>query len=238
MEGRGEAEWLGEASRELGVPLAAWQIERLLVFADRLLEATRRVNLTGIREREGVLVKHLLDSLTAAALVGPLEEGRAVDVGSGAGLPGIPLAVARPHLLVFLVEAVRKKAAFLQQAAAELELANVQVVVERAEELGHRPGWRETADWAFARAVGSLAVSVELCAPLVRVGGRVVVMKGPGVEQEWEVGLQHARRGGLELAERRALSLPGGIGRVLVVLEKKVPCPERWPRRPGRVGRP
>lgn len=238
MEGRGEAEWLGEASRKLGVPLAAWQIERLLVFADRLLEAAQRVNLTGIRVREEVLVKHHLDSLTVAALVDPLEEGRAVDVGSGGGFPGIPVAVARPRLLVFLVESVRKKAAFLEQAAAELGLANVRVVAERAEEVGHQAGWREKADWAFARAVGPLSVSVELCAPLVRVGGRVVVMKGPGVEREWEAGLEHARRGGLELAERRALSLPGGIRRVLVVLEKRVPCPGAWPRRPGRVGRP
>lgn len=238
MDGSDEAAWLSEASSRLGVALDPWQVGRLLRFTDRLLEVTKRVNLTGIRVRHDVLVKHHLDSLTAAALVDPLQEGRAVDVGSGAGFPGIPLAIARPRLYVLLVESVARKAAFLRHVTQELELTNVEVLAERAEEVGHRAPWRESSDWAFARAVGPLSLSAELCAPLVRVGGRVVVMKGPGVDREWGFGMEHARRGGLELAERRELTLPGGLARVLVVLEKLRACPPAWPRRPGRAGRP
>lgn len=233
-----EARWLADESRRLGVVLSPQQARTLVALADLLQEAAWRINLTAIRDRPSILVKHHLDCLAAAALVDPRDEGPAVDVGSGAGFPGLPLAVARPALAVALVESVRKKAAFLERAVRELGLANAAVVNERAEALARDPRWRERARWAFARALGSLAVSVELCAPLVELGGRVVVMKGPGVAEEWEAGLAHARRGGLELVDRGEVTLPGGLRRVLVVLEKRRPSPAAWPRRPGRAGRP
>lgn len=232
-----EGSWLADESRRLGLALSPQQVRSLVTLTDLLQEAAERVNLTAIRERQSILVKHHLDSLAAAALVDPEDEGPAVDVGSGAGFPGLPLAVARPALKVALVESVRKKAAFLERAVRELGLANATVVNERAEALARDGRWRERMRWAFARALGSLAVSAELCAPLVVVGGRVVVMKGPGVAEEWEAGLGHARRGGLELVERREVTLPGELRRVLVVLEKRHPSPASWPRRPGRVGR-
>lgn len=225
-------------SRALGVPIDGAGAQLLARFTDLLQEASARANLTAIRERADIWLKHHLDSLAAALVVPEQAEGLAVDVGSGAGFPGIPLAMARPRLRVVLVESVRRKAAFLRLAVQELGLRRVQVVAERAEELAHRPAWRGKADWAFIRAVGSLAVSVELCGPLVRQGGRVVVMKGPGLQAEWEAGMAHAGRGGLELVERRDVVLPGGLRRTLVVLRRVGEPPAGWPRRPGRLGRP
>ena len=233
-----ELAWAVRESAAIGVPLDPEQAELLQRFTDLLQEAAARVNLTAIRERGQVWVKHHLDSLTAARVIPPQARGTAVDIGSGAGFPGVPLAIARPGLQVVLVESVRRKAAFLEEAVRRLGLQTVRVVAERAEVLGHHPTWREQQEWAFARAVGSLAVSVELAAPLVRPRGLVVVMKGPGVEAEWETGMAHAARGGLELAERQELVLPGGLRRVLVVLRRAGPLPPAWPRRPGRWGRP
>jgi len=236
--GEGEVEWLRRQAAALGVGVSEEQARMLARFTDLLQEASRRVNLTAIRDREEIWVKHHLDSLTVARLVPAQQQARAVDVGSGAGFPGLPLAVVRPLLCVSLVESVRKKASFLRQAVQALGLSNVQVVEERAEVLGHQSHWRERARWVFLRAVGSLAVSLELGAPFAEPGGYVVVMKGPGVQAEWEQGLAHARRGGLELAERQELVLPGGLKRVLLVWQRRGPLPAAWPRRPGRWGRP
>lgn len=232
-----ELEWILRESRALGVPIDVAAAELLARFTDLLQQAASRTNLTAIRERADIWLKHHLDSLSAALVVPEEAEGLAVDVGSGAGFPGIPLAVARPKLRLALVESVQRKAAFLRRAVQELHLPQVQVVAERAEKLAHRPGWRAAADWTFIRAVGSLAESVELCGPLVKRGGLVVVMKGPGVQAEWEQGLAHAGRGGLELAERRDLLLAGQLRRVLVIFRRVGEPPEDWPRRPGRLGR-
>ena len=233
-----EVDWIVRESRALGVPIDDAGAQLLARLTDLLQQASARANLTAIRGRADIWLKHHLDSLAAALVVPERAVGLAVDVGSGAGFPGIPLAIARPGLRVALVESVQRKAAFLRLAVRELGLEGVQVVAERAEVLAHRPAWRGRADWAFSRAVGSLAVSVELCGPLVRQGGLVVVMKGPGVQAEWQEGMGHARRGGLELVERREVALPGGLRRVLVVLRRLGEPPAAWPRRPGRLGRP
>ncbi|MBE3599638.1 MAG: 16S rRNA (guanine(527)-N(7))-methyltransferase RsmG [Limnochordaceae bacterium] len=233
-----QVEWLIGGARALGVELGEEQADALLRLTELLVQGTRRASLTAITDPGQILVKHHLDSLSVVRWIGAQEAGSWADVGSGAGFPGLPLAIARPRLQVVLIESVLRKVEFLEQAVRALGLGNVQVVRERAEVLARQERWRESLDGALARALGSLAVSVELCAPLVRVGGRVLIMKGPAVAEEWEAGQQVAVAVGLGPLRQEALTLPGGDRRVLVMAEKVRTTPGRFPRRPGRWGRP
>lgn len=172
------------------------------------------------------------------ALLGFLPPGplRLIDVGSGGGLPGLPLKIARPELRLTLLEANRRKAAFLLQAAARLGLAGVEVVAERAEAAGRDPRYREAFDVATARALAPLPVLVELCLPLVAVGGRLLAMKTEG-GAEVAAAAGAIRRLGGELEEVGvAASEARSLGRVVVVA-KIAPTPAEFPRRPGLPAR-
>jgi 16S rRNA (guanine527-N7)-methyltransferase len=159
-----------------------------------------------------------------------------IDVGSGGGLPGLPLKLARPELEVTLLEANRRKAAFLVQASAQLELGGVRVLAERAEVAAHEPREREAYDVATARAVAPLPVLAELCLPFVRVGGRLLAMKA-SLEGELE-----AAGGAIELlggAPAEVHAAPSAARRrgSVVVIRKVAPTPGAYPRRPGVPGR-
>jgi 16S rRNA (guanine527-N7)-methyltransferase len=173
----------------------------------------------GLVEDSLVLTDHLGDARTV------------VDVGSGAGLPGLPLKIARPDLELTLVESDQDKAAFLVHACATLGLAGVEVVARRAEEVGHDPRFREAFDVAVARALAPLPVLAELCLPLVRVGGRLLAQK---TESEDVAGARRAIEtlGGALMAIHASPSLARSAGTV-VVIEKLRPTPAAYPRRPG-----
>jgi 16S rRNA (guanine527-N7)-methyltransferase len=171
----------------------------------------------------------LLDFLPPGAL-------RVIDVGSGGGLPGLPLRLARPDLSLTLLEANQRKAAFLVQAAATLGLSSVEVVARRAEEAGHDPRHREAYDFALARALAPMPVLVELCLPFVAVGGRLLAMKtDAAVEAEAAAGAI-SRLGGELVEIGGAASAARSLGQVVVV-EKVRPTPPEFPRRPGVPGR-
>ena len=154
-----------------------------------------------------------------------------VDIGSGGGLPGLPLKIARPDLALTLVEADETKAAFLVQACAKLGLGDVEVVARRAEDLGHDPGYRETFDVAVARALAPMRVLVELCLPLVRVGGRLLAQKTDKEEVETALHAIGVLGGSLESVH----SAPSAARRsgTVVVVSKVRGTPDEYPRRPG-----
>ena len=171
--------------RNLDVSLDEAQQQTLARYLDMMLAANRRVNLTAVREPDAAWKRLILDSLTLVPGLEPLEPGATlIDIGSGGGLPGIPLAIARPDLRVTLLEATGKKARFLQQCADELPLENVSVVNERAEHVGQDKAHREKYDLAVVRAVGSVSELLEYAMPLVKTGGRVLAMKGSAGERE------------------------------------------------------
>jgi 16S rRNA (guanine527-N7)-methyltransferase len=164
---------------------------------------------------------------------GPL---RVIDVGSGGGLPGLPLRLARPDLSLTLLEANQRKAAFLVQAAATLGLAGVEVVARRAEDAGHDPRHREAYDFALARALAAMPVLVELCLPFVAVGGRLLAMKTDAAAEAVAAEAAIFRLGGELVEIGGAASAARSLGQVVVV-EKVRPTPPEFPRRPGVPGR-
>jgi 16S rRNA (guanine527-N7)-methyltransferase len=236
--GTGQAGEWAEALREglsaLGLALDPVAAEAFGLYLSFLRVENERVNLTSIVEPEEVALKHFADSATVLRATDLAPGTRVIDVGSGAGFPGVPLAILRPDLRVTVLEASRKKAAFLQRLQDHLGLDNVDVVTGRAEEVGQQPAHRERYGLAVARAVAPLGVVWEYLLPLVSVGGRAVAQKGPGVAEEL-VGGQRAAKilgGGAQQVVRFVLPREAGERRVVVV-PKAVRTPSQYPRRPG-----
>jgi 16S rRNA (guanine527-N7)-methyltransferase len=214
-------------------------LDRLERYVALLLAANERVNLTRVVDPEAVARLHLLDALVALPLVDEIAPDHAIDLGSGGGVPGIPLAIARAATHWLLVDSAGKKVAILREMIDALGLANVEVVAARAEALGRDPRYRERARLVTARACAALPVLAELAMPLLGVGGVLLAWKGPLSGNDDEV-----RRGRTALGEvgggrvairASAANLLGG--HTLVRAEKLRPTPPRFPRRPGEPGR-
>lgn len=226
-----------EAGRR-GIALDERQLARFRRYYEELLAWNERVNLTRITDWKAVQVEHFLDSLTVTSVLPPgagEPPYAIVDIGAGAGFPGLPLKVLWPHSHLTLIESVGKKAAFLEHLVEVLDLNNVTVLNARAEEAGQAAALRATYDLALARAVAGLATLLEYALPLLRLGGTFVAYKGQEVEEEIEAAGAALDVLGGRLAQVRPVSLPGLEGpRHLVVVGKVAPTPERYPRRPGR----
>ena len=231
-----KVELLLDGARRLGLDLDEAKVDRFQLYLRELTEWNKKVNLTAITDPGDIQTKHFLDSLTVSLAV-PREvmsRGTLVDVGSGAGFPGLPLKILWPGLRVILVESVGKKAAFLRYMVGTLGLEGVDVLAQRAESLAHDPALRETFDVAVSRAVADMSALAELTLPFCRPGGMAVAQKKSGIDDEIE-------------RSERAVSLLGGtleriepvhldeIGetRWLVVLTKVGATPSSYPRRPG-----
>lgn len=206
------------------------QLAKLSAYLDLLFAANQRMNLTRLIDRPAAELGHIADALTVLPFL-PNGPHRLADVGAGGGVPGIPLAIARPDVSVVLVEATQKKAAFLAGAAGELGLPNVQVISQRAEEVAAGP-MRESFDVAVARAVGELIWLAEWCVPLVKVGGSVLAMKGPRVADEIPAAARALRLLGAGPPAVHPVDLPGGLHHVIVQVPKTRPTDPRFPRHP------
>ena len=231
-------EHLARGAAAMGLSLSADQLERLERFADAMLRANARLNLTRITEPEQVEIRHFFDSLTCALpVLADLRRGVAwqcIDVGAGAGLPGIPLAIAFPSLRLTLLEATGRKARFLEEVVGELGLAGVTVVAARAEEAGRDPDHRDGYELVVARALAPLPVALEWCLPFVVPGGHCILPRGSDLADQLPAGRIAAGELGARLLPPWPLTAPElPPGRSLVVAEKHAPTPQRFPRRPG-----
>lgn len=203
-------------------------------YESELLDWNTRFNLTAIDDPEKVRIKHFLDSLTCLLAMRDTEIDRVIDVGTGAGFPGLPLKIACPSIQLTLVESVGKKADFCRHVVKKLNLEGVEVLQERAEVIGQISRHREQYNWAIARAVAVLPVLAEYLLPLVRIGGGIIAMKGESAPAEAHNADQAIRLLGGHLRKLLPVTLPGVADeRYLVVIDKVAATPQAYPRRVG-----
>jgi 16S rRNA (guanine527-N7)-methyltransferase len=228
-----------DGARALGLSLTADQQAAFQVYYEELVDWNARFNLTAVTDYDQVQIRHFLDSLSCLLLdevraTLARSGAQAIDIGSGAGFPGIPLKLVCPRGRFTLLEATGKKVAFLEHLIARLGLRGIVAVKARAEELGHDPTQREQYDLALARAVADLSVVAEYALPLSRIGGWVVAQKGEsGAGEAWTAEKAIGLLGG-ELRRVLPVELPGlPENRSLVLIQKTAPTPAAYPRRAG-----
>lgn len=218
----------------IGLKLSERQMAAFERFEHELLEWNDRFNLTAIRDVIGIRTKHFLDSLTCLMVMRDNPPARLIDVGTGAGFPGIPLKIIYPSLQLTLVESVGKKVEFCRHVVNVLKLERVEVVQARAEDLGNLVAHRERYDWAVARAVANLPTLVEYLLPLVKIGGVVLSQKGENGPAEAHAADHATRILGGHLRQLRKATLPGVVEeRYLIVIDKIAATPPQYPRRVG-----
>ncbi|KAF0194424.1 MAG: 16S rRNA (guanine527-N7)-methyltransferase [Bacillota bacterium] len=227
-------EYLLREAAALGVNLSPQQMEQFLTYMEMLLEYNQRVNLTSIKERPEVVRKHFLDSLSVVKAVNI--RGRGIDVGTGAGFPGLPLAIAFANLEMVLLDSLDKRVRFLKEVITALGIADrVQAIHSRVEDVGHLSTHRERYDIVLSRAVARLNLLAEFCLPLARVGGRFIAMKGPSAHEEIEEARPAAKLLGGGEVECVEWTLPGIVqeARILVSISKVRSTPSQYPRKAG-----
>lgn len=229
--------WLVAGAKELQINLKPEHLEAFRLYYQELVAWNERFNLTAITDEEGAQVRHFLDSISCLRALEPGERFAGltvIDVGTGAGFPGLPLKILCPGMALTLLEATEKKVRFLNYLVARLGLERVTVIHGRAEEVGQLPEHRERYDWALARAVAEMPVLAEYLLPLVKVGGRVLAQKGEDAAAEvhradWAITTLGGRVRRLVPVELRGLAET----RYLVVLDKVAATPPPYPRRSG-----
>jgi 16S rRNA (guanine527-N7)-methyltransferase len=230
-------ESLVAGTQELGITLADGHLAAFETCYRELVDWNRRFNLTAITDWDGVLVRHFLDSLSCLKALSRKElaaGARVIDVGTGAGFPGLALKIVCPGMRLTLLEATRKKVTFLAHIVRVLGIEEVEVVHGRAETLGRDPSHRERYDWALARAVAEMPTLAEYLLPLVRVGGAALAQKGEGAVAEVQGADTAVATLGGRVRQLMPVELRGlAETRYLVVVDKIAATPEKYPRRPG-----
>lgn len=223
-----------EGSKEFGLELSDDQLRMLSSYAQLLVEWNEKINLTAIIDEEGIAIKHFLDSFSLIPLI-PGQVTSVIDVGTGAGFPGIPLKIAREKLKVTLLDSLEKRVKFLNEVCSQLELKDIHSVHGRAEDFGVDKKYREGYDLAVARAVASLPVLLEYCLPFVKVGGYFMAMKGPDAKEELILSGKALETLGGELVEAKTFSLPHtNYERCIIIVKKCRHTPANYPRKSGK----
>ena len=227
-----------EGAGKLGIKLNARQVKQFELYYQELIEWNRKINLTAITDYSSMQVKHFLDSLTIALALSQEEvagqDFNIVDVGTGAGFPGVPLKILFPQPRLVLIEPTTKKTAFLHHIIRKLELENVEVLNARAEEAAHLPLYREQFALVLSRAVALLPTLVELTLPFCRIGGRFIAQKKGEIDQEVNRAKEAITVLGGKLDRIKKTELEEfSDARYLVIIDKICPTPGKYPRRPG-----
>lgn len=234
MSDLAQSERLQKWAAEFGITLSAEQLVDFATYRTLLQTWNQHTNLTRIISDEEVDLRHFIDSLTCATVMGDLQGQSVIDVGSGAGFPGIPLKLLYPTMRLTLVESVGKKCRFLEALIEQLGLTHVKILSERAETLGQSNVHRAKYDWAVARAVAPMPVLMEYLLPLVKVGGNVLAQKGSSALQESAESLPAITKLGGDFPQSHPIYLPQHPEIYYLITIKKIkPTPAAYPRRAG-----
>ncbi len=222
-------------SKEHHLPLEKEQLAQFETYAKLLLLWNERMNLTRITDEEGIVVKHFIDSLTPACFY-DFSGKELIDIGTGAGFPGIPLKIMFPSLKLTLMDSLQKRLLFLEEVCRELDLS-AKTVHSRAEEGGNSPLYREQFDIAISRAVAGLPTLSEYCLPYVKVGGVMIARKGPDGQKELEMAERAIDLLGGIMRSKNDLTLPDGSQRCVLIVDKAKPTPSLYPRRGVKISK-
>ena len=224
--------YLKTEAQKLGVALDETALERFELLAQMLLDWNSRVNLTAITDPNEIVIKHFLDSLSPLAHIDLAKGARAIDVGCGAGFPGLPILIARPDLKLTFLDSIEKKLKFIESFLSEAKLFG-ETLHDRAEVIGQQAEHREQYDAAFTRAVAPLNILAEYCVPLVKIGGMYVSMKG--AESEADIGVNAVSEMGGGIEKIISLKLPNDDSRNLVIIKKVSQTPTKYPRKSKKI---
>lgn len=226
---------LNENFKQLNLDVTDQQIHWFYKYYQLLNEWNKVMNLTGITDMDGVIVKHFCDSLAMFDSDLIFENKTLIDVGTGAGFPGLPMKMYEPSMEVTLLDSLNKRINFLQTVGNETELENIKYLHGRAEDYGRDESYREQYDYAVSRAVADLSILLEYCLPYVKVGGYFLALKGPKGFDELEKAENALIILGGEVKNTFSYKLPGtDIIHNIIVIKKVNPCPDKYPRRAGK----
>lgn len=229
---------LTQGLSELGLELSSTQAKQFELYYQELLEWNTRINLTSITDYEEVQTKHFFDSITVTLALAKEEMGKPdlsiIDIGTGAGFPGLPLKILLDQSRLVLLDSIAKKAAFLRHISQQLKLSNVEVVTGRAEEIARLPSYRQQFDLVVSRAVALLPTLMELALPFCQIGGKFVAQKKGEISREIDRAGKAINVLGGRLNQVRSIEFEElSDERCLVIIDKIRPTPEEYPRRPG-----
>ncbi|MFZ5968713.1 MAG: 16S rRNA (guanine(527)-N(7))-methyltransferase RsmG [Bacillota bacterium] len=227
-------EIMKNGGNELNIDLSAEQIAQFMKYKDLLLSWNEKINLTAITEEKEICIKHFLDSLSCVSTPYIKDQMKIIDVGTGAGFPGIPIKIYYENVEMTLLDSLNKRITYLKEVCHSLDLKNVEFCHGRAEDYGLDKKYREQYDIAVARAVAELNILCEYCLPFVKVDGYFVCQKGPGVTEE----IQRAKKAievlGGELVEKIDIKLPfSELNHNIIVIKKVKQTPTKYPRKAG-----
>ena len=222
---------------EFGIEITEKKAENLNKYGNLLLEWNEKINLTAITEPEDVLYKHFYDCILFFKNVDVPQNAKIIDVGTGAGFPGLVLKIVREDLEVTLLDSLNKRITFLNDVIEKLGLEKITAVHSRAEDGGKNPLYREKFDISCARAVAAMPVLLEYCAPFVKVGGKFVSMKGPGAEEEVALCKNAMKQLGVQQPTIICETLTGNETRTFVSFKKRSQTPPKYPRNSGKIAK-
>lgn len=231
-------EELRSKAAQLNIVLDDKQIQQFQTYYEMLIEKNKVMNLTAITEYEAVMDKHFIDSIMLDKIYDLSKEQSLIDIGTGAGFPGIPLKIAFPHLQVVLLDSLNKRVTFLKEVIEELGLTGIKAIHSRAEDAGQNVSYREKYDLCVSRAVANLATLSEYCLPFVKRDGYFISYKSMQIQEELEQAEQAVTTLGGRIEEVIPLELPDSeIVRQFVLIQKKNNTPKLYPRKAGTASK-
>ena len=221
-----------EKTQKINIDLSVEQLDKFYIYMDLLIYWNEKINLTAITEPEEIILKHFIDSLTICNKIE--NNNKIIDVGTGAGFPGIPLAIVNNTLEITLVDALNKRLIFLEEVIKELKLDNIKLIHARAEEIGQNRDYREKFDISTSRAVANLSTLSEYLLPLVKINGKCLCMKASDAEEEIKEAEKAINVLGGTIEKIDKFNLPDSdIGRTIITIKKEKNTPSKYPRKAG-----